>query len=86
MMIVIQLFNVILSFYFVVMMKNNVNIFGNVQWNIISSFEQHQQRKLNKARDPILHVLDQDFDSGKWKIVHFESKLQRRFVFVLNAN
>jgi hypothetical protein len=46
------------------MMKNNVNIFGNVQWNIIFFFVQHQQQKLNKERNQILHVLDQDFDLG----------------------
>jgi len=46
------------------MMKNNVNIFGNVQWNIIFFFVQHQQQKLNKEQNQILHVLDQDFDLG----------------------
>jgi hypothetical protein len=66
-MIMIQHYNVILYFYFVVMMKNNVNIFGNVQWNIIFSFVQHPPRKLNKVLNQISHELDQDFDLGKTK-------------------
>jgi hypothetical protein len=47
------------------MMKNNVNIFGNVQWNIIFFFVQHLQQKLNKVQNQILHELVQDFDLGR---------------------
>jgi hypothetical protein len=64
MMIMTQHYNAILYFYFVVMMKNNVNISGNVQWNIIFFFVQHPQQKLNKEPNQILHVLDQDLDLG----------------------
>jgi hypothetical protein len=59
------------------MMKNNVNIFGNVQWNIIFFFVQHQQQKLNKEQNQILHVLDQDFDLGTKK---------KKSEFFLNKN
>jgi hypothetical protein len=60
------------------MMKNNVNIFGNVQWNIIFFFVQHPQQKLNKEQNQILHVLVQDFDLGKKE----NKKKKLNFIFL----
>jgi len=49
MMIMIQHYNVISSFYFVVMMKNNVNIFGNVPWNIMFFFRTTSANKIKQS-------------------------------------
>ncbi len=65
MMIMILVYNVILFFYFVVLMKNNVNTFGNVHWNVMFSFEQLRRIKQNKDVNRIWHELVRDFDLGK---------------------